>query len=466
MSEKSQQTTTKYAELLPEIPQVYNSVKIKKEKLTPPSSPSHNPSTSETTLATVKHEGNSNENILSESVFASLLTPNEDKKTVELTKSSEELLAELFQSFNSAPPTTSLIDETKTSKKAKKKHKKEKKKKHKKKGRSSSDEENVDKAEKSEKKLKLKKVKKEKKDKVLDSKDIKSEKDKSKKRKLQDPNSTGKHKKRKKEREEERKDDLDIDEYEKELLGKVHREESSKSDSKPRSKIVIKSCKNSAVYEENVKQAEEKKKEKERKYDKYGDVSESEHSKSSEISLSDEETYERNRSRFYERDSYYGNRSRDDRYKDRSPRNRSRDRYDSSYYGHGHRGLGSRYDERDRDRRRYYTILGVMKIELTIFSFRRRSRSRSHHSEDRIDKKRLLEIARKNAISMLKNGTLPGTQNMAPEAKEKVLAKMRFGGEFNLVIDSSSGLVVCVELYRGFSSFKAVDYDTLSQVAV
>lgn len=33
---------------------------------------------------------------------------------------------------------------------------------------------------------------------------------------------------------------------------------------------------------------------------------------------------------------------------------------------------------------------------------------------------------------MLKNGTLPGTQNMAPEAKEKVLAKMRFGGELAL----------------------------------
>lgn len=31
---------------------------------------------------------------------------------------------------------------------------------------------------------------------------------------------------------------------------------------------------------------------------------------------------------------------------------------------------------------------------------------------------------------MLKNGTLPGTQNMAPEAKEKVLAKMRYGGKF------------------------------------
>lgn len=30
---------------------------------------------------------------------------------------------------------------------------------------------------------------------------------------------------------------------------------------------------------------------------------------------------------------------------------------------------------------------------------------------------------------MLKNGTLPGTQNLAAEAKEKALAKMRYGGE-------------------------------------
>lgn len=62
----------------------------------------------------------------------------------------------------------------------------------------------------------------------------------------------------------------------------------------------------------------------------------------------------------------------------------------------------------------------------------RRSRSSSRHrherSEDRIDKKRLLEIARKNAITMLKNGTLPGTLNMDPEAKERALTKMRYGG--------------------------------------
>lgn len=63
----------------------------------------------------------------------------------------------------------------------------------------------------------------------------------------------------------------------------------------------------------------------------------------------------------------------------------------------------------------------------------RRSRSTSRHrrerAEDRIDKKRLLEIARKNAISMLKNGTLPGTRNLDPEAKERALTKMRYGGK-------------------------------------
>lgn len=357
MSEDSRQTEPKQLVLSSESDVRLNcSVKIKQEKITPPSSPVRNP-----TSANVKREKeavDTNEHILSESVFATLLTPSDDKKAVALTKSSEELLAELFQSFNSAPPVTLLIDEAKTSKKPKKKHKKDKKKKHKKKGRSSSDEENGDDGDKSEKKTKSKKVKKEKKDKILDEKDIKSEKEKSKKRKSDDSISISRHKKKRKENEEEQKNELDIDAYEKQLLEKVHREEDTRSDPKIKSKIFIKSFKNSVVYEENVKQAEERKreKEKERKRDKHNDVSEGEQSKSSEISLSDEETYERNRHRAFERDSYYGNRSRDERYRDqRSPRNRSRDRYESresSYYGHGHRGLGSRYDDRDRDRRR------------------------------------------------------------------------------------------------------------------
>lgn len=369
MSEDSQQI--KATPLLPEIPQVYNSVKIKQEKLTPPSSPSRNTKTSsEHQLVNVKKESSStgpNEHILSESVFATLLSPNDDKQTIELTKSSEELLAELFQSFNSVPPSTSPVVDAKALKKAKKKHKKDKKKKHKKKGRSSSDEENgegdVEKSDKSEKKHKSKKVKKEKKDKAFDGKDIKIEKDRSKKRNHEDASSTNKHKKRKKDKDEEPKDELDIDEYEKELLEKVRREENAKSDPKIKSKMFIKSFKNSAVYEENVKQAEERRKEKEQKNDKYDDGeirSESGDSKSSEISLSDEETYERNRSRFYERESYYGTRSRDDRYKDRSPRNRSRDRYESSHNGNGYRGLGSRYNDRDRDRRRYFSASVLM----------------------------------------------------------------------------------------------------------
>lgn len=63
----------------------------------------------------------------------------------------------------------------------------------------------------------------------------------------------------------------------------------------------------------------------------------------------------------------------------------------------------------------------------------KRSRSSSRHrrekTSDRIDKKRLLEIARKNAITMLKNGTLPGTHNLDPETKERALTKMRYGGK-------------------------------------
>lgn len=59
---------------------------------------------------------------------------------------------------------------------------------------------------------------------------------------------------------------------------------------------------------------------------------------------------------------------------------------------------------------------------------RSRSRTRSRSRDLGIDKKRLLEIARKNAINMFKRGTLPGVANMPPEVKDKVLVKMRYGG--------------------------------------
>ncbi|ALC45895.1 CG8273 [Drosophila busckii] len=61
-------------------------------------------------------------------------------------------------------------------------------------------------------------------------------------------------------------------------------------------------------------------------------------------------------------------------------------------------------------------------------NFIHRSRSRSRSRDLGIDKKRLLEIARRNAISMFKLGNMAGISEMTPEVKDKVLLKMRYGG--------------------------------------
>lgn len=57
---------------------------------------------------------------------------------------------------------------------------------------------------------------------------------------------------------------------------------------------------------------------------------------------------------------------------------------------------------------------------------RSRSRSTDIHSE-KIDKKRLLEIARKNAITMMKNGSLPGS--LVADEKNKLISNMRYEGK-------------------------------------
>lgn len=45
-----------------------------------------------------------------------------------------------------------------------------------------------------------------------------------------------------------------------------------------------------------------------------------------------------------------------------------------------------------------------------------------------IDKKRLLEIARKNAITMLQNGALPAAVSLGPLAQQKVISAIKSGG--------------------------------------
>ncbi|XP_045467518.1 protein Son isoform X2 [Harmonia axyridis] len=71
--------------------------------------------------------------------------------------------------------------------------------------------------------------------------------------------------------------------------------------------------------------------------------------------------------------------------------------------------------------------------------FRSREHSRDSKYRDRrysstndssyIDKKKLLEIARKNAIQMMKSGNLPGALSLGPQAQEKVIAAIKAGGK-------------------------------------
>lgn len=281
----------------------------------------------------------------------------DNKNSVEPAKSSNEILAELFQVFTTSAPDI-VADLNKPKKSHKKKHKKDKKhKKIKKKGRSSSDEDAVaDEEDSSSKhpKIKLKKVKKEKKDKHKDKKhkqqrssaelDLINEKDlkkeKSDKRKypetdLPDDNISYK-KKRTDPISSKKSDELDIAEYEKQLLEKQETDAIRSS-----GKIVIKSLKDSSVYKNAVKEGEAKNLEKEKRLN-----FRHESSKSSSISLSDEETYNRERSNRYndKKYDYYGPSSSRDRYENEN---------DRDYKRHDQGRYNNRHDSSNRHHRRY-----------------------------------------------------------------------------------------------------------------
>lgn len=102
-------------------------IKIKQEKITPPSTPTPEQDN-------VKKCTSENESL---SIFRKILNdePIETKRLIEPIKSSNEILAELFQVFNAPPPEVDSVEpkelkeskHSKKSKKSKKKHKKEKK---------------------------------------------------------------------------------------------------------------------------------------------------------------------------------------------------------------------------------------------------------------------------------------------------------------------------------------------------
>lgn len=60
--------------------------------------------------------------------------------------------------------------------------------------------------------------------------------------------------------------------------------------------------------------------------------------------------------------------------------------------------------------------------------YRGRSRDRDD-SSSRIDKKKLLEIARRNAVQMMKSGKLPGALTLGSKAQEKMIAAIKSGGK-------------------------------------
>lgn len=300
-------------------------------------------------------------------------------------KSSMEILSELFSSFDAEPPVI-----IKKEKSEHKKHKKEKKKhKHKK--------------------------KKEKKRKKRDS-DYDKESSPTKVIKTE----TNSPKRIKIEREEV-----------KEKANDTQKQNDRKS------KIVIKDLKFSSIFEATIREIREKQ-EKEGKILEKGNTEEEKmkkhkkkhhkHRRSRDVSSSREKHRSRDRSRSNSRksDEDYDtwHRSRKKNY-DRS-RSRDKERNDrSSYYKHCDR---DKYRV-DKDRNRYSEYKNQEKERNKNHRDRSGSRDSRGDSSSYIDKKKLLEIARRNAIQMMKSGSLPGALTLGPQAQEKVIAAIKAGGK-------------------------------------
>ncbi|KAJ8983918.1 hypothetical protein NQ317_006722 [Molorchus minor] len=287
---------------------------------------------------------------------------NEEKKPDIPTKSSMEILSELFSTFHADPP---LIIKKEKSEESGKKHKKKKKKK--KSSSSSSDESEIDLAEiliKQEKGLSEKKLKIEGTDLALDI-NLKKEQGHLTKTKT------------------ELKTEDDNNE---------HKEHSKKISEKK--KIVIKDLKLSSIFDSTIKQIQEKKRH-----------SRNEHNK-------DKDDFYRGTHRSRSSGEHHSREA--DRTRDKHRENRSKERYKDEFS----RELDDYKRNRHRDNS-FYKDDGFY-------------RSRDRARDDRDDswfRKKLLEIARKNAITMMKSGSLPGALTLGPQAQEKVIAAIKSGGK-------------------------------------
>lgn len=292
--------------------------------------------------------------------------PNEVKKRIEPIKSSNEILAELFMVFNAAPPKV-LLNTEKISKKLKKDRKKSKQKK--------------------------RKHKKRRKEEHFKSENESYDSEDKKKRK----HSSGKSVEK----------EHDYDDIKKTSTSDVTVIMAADSSSSNKQTFILKKEKDEP--EIKSKKLYSKDENRSRLESRLHDCTQVE--QLSDFSLSDEETYLRERSRYRQRgrggemDSFKYKRHQRCFYRTNS---NSREHTERSHQHHNH----SRHNSRSRSKNRT----------------RSRSRSKDRSSLG-INKKRLLEIARKNAITMFKNGSLPGCAEMSEEVKDKVLMKIRYGGK-------------------------------------
>ncbi|XP_017074146.2 protein Son [Drosophila eugracilis] len=306
----------------------------------------------------------------------------DEKKAIEPVKSSNEILAELFGVFNAAPPEKLLNDKNLLKKKKVKKEKKEKKAKKKKSTKS-------------------------------DGECSESEgeaKHKHKRKKHKHKHKDGKVKDKEKDRDRDR-------EKSKEKAGvqpvPVEKEKDKSECRKRRSAEAVNQAESYQGKRERLEKDKERDREREREREK-----------------------ERDKERDRSHNSFYNGHREADRLRgSEAAKTKSRPAHDlsdvslsdeESYLrekaSNGHRRPhNSFFDGKDEHK--------VSPKRNTRESNSRRSRrTRSRSRELGIDKKRLLEIARKNAINMFKRGNLPGVANMTPEIKDKVLVKMRYGG--------------------------------------
>uniref|UniRef100_A0A1I8PF24 G-patch domain-containing protein n=1 Tax=Stomoxys calcitrans TaxID=35570 RepID=A0A1I8PF24_STOCA len=354
--------------------------------------------------------------------------PEEDKKNIEPVKSSNEILAELFKVFNAAPPEELLDDKNLIEKSLK--HKKEKKKKNKK---NKPNEEHSDEGDAANGQGSGGKHKKKKKHK---HKHKDGDKSKSKKK------SKDKERDRDKSREEKKAKESDKPPDKAKSKSKDPRVDSYKYSSREEDRHYSKdsldnkkhndtsSHRTSTDFKRHHEKDDEEKKYnsfydgfREKDYKSSSKDRQSERVKEEPIRIKKEVEEKTSARKVSDGDISEISLSDEESYLERKEKDTDCKKYKSSnsFYSGSHRS-------RSRETDRTYSNDRYRSHHRRSNYHSRRSKSRSRSRDLGIDKKRLLEIARKNAISMFKRGNLPGCDNMTEDIKDKVLLKMRYGG--------------------------------------